>query len=104
MLWRTEGKGDEDLGVHFFDRRQFSSNEPWRPDQRFKLHVRLPASPLSYQGFLIKIGWLVRVHLIMSAGQAFTIDTPFRMVSPHGIEATQVWPKSEEHDNKEPVD
>lgn len=104
VLWRTEGKGDEDLGVHFFDRRQFSNTAPCRPDQRFKLHVRLPLSPLSYQGFLIKIDWVVRVHLILANGQAYTIDTPFSLQSLNNATASCNWPKQEDTESKDAVD
>jgi len=62
VLWRTEGKGDEDMGVILF--------QDWSPDQRplnfvqpQEFHVRLPRSPLSYDGPLIKICWLARLRV-----------------------------------------
>jgi hypothetical protein len=62
VLWRTEGKGDEDVGVVLLrewaqDKQPFAFNQP----QDFT--VRLPASPLSYDGELIKIRWLARVRV-----------------------------------------
>src|SRR5580700_6448951 len=55
VLWQTEGQGDEDLAVHYFQRL----NPAEQPDvdlrrpQRFS--TPLPPSPLSYQGVIVKI-------------------------------------------------
>lgn len=104
VLWRSEGKGDEDLGVHFFDRRPFTAESPFRSDQRFKLQLRLPLSPLSYQGFLVKVGWLIRINLVLEQGQSLQIDTPFALVPRHNVLATHVWPKTEDNESRDAVD
>lgn len=54
VLWYTEGKGDEDLGVHHFERldAQSGTNDLRRP---INFRTRLPGSPLSYQGTIVKI-------------------------------------------------
>src|SRR2546425_6220505 len=57
VLWHTEGKGESDLGVHFFERRLPSDadNGDLRPMRR--LRTRLPNSPLSYRGAILNIHW-----------------------------------------------
>jgi hypothetical protein len=77
VLWSTEGKGDEDFGVHHFEQHLADEGgwiEAGRP-QHFA--VRLPRSPLSYDGALIKICWCVRVRAI---GQGDEVaDMGFRL-------------------------
>ena len=48
VLWTTEGKGDEDLGIHFFQRHIPSDAEG---DVRSlkACNITLPNSPLSYE-------------------------------------------------------
>ena len=93
VLWYTEGKGDEDLGVHFFlpihagngfetvssdscDHsvvgeksapcvKRMSESE----ELTFFFCVPLPASPLSYYGKIVKIHWCVRVRLFLKNGR-----------------------------------
>src|SRR5678816_697189 len=65
VLWYTEGKGEEDMGVHFFERRLPSDAEDGdlRPLCRFR--TTLPCSPLSYSGAIFTIRWCVRVRLFL---------------------------------------
>ena len=79
VLWRTEGKGSEDVGVHAFWR--FSTAEgdwidPLRP-KRFS--VVLPKSPLTYDGNLVKICWQVRVRVFLSGGKQIVEEAGFRL-------------------------
>ena len=63
VLWRTSGKGTEDIGVVHY--------EAWKPDDGTlaalpnpnTFAVTLPPTPWSYDGQLIKIHWLVRLRL-----------------------------------------
>jgi len=77
VIWLTEGKGEEDIGVHFFERRQQRSlsSETFKHPQR--LSTVLPASPLSYEGEVLKIRWCVRVRLYLADGQQITEDKYF---------------------------
>jgi hypothetical protein len=79
VLWYTEGKGDEDLSVHFFDRRVPSDavDGDLRPLRH--LECQLPASPLSYHGFLFKIHWCVRVRVFLKGGRDFNADELFQL-------------------------
>lgn len=69
VLWYTEGKGEEDLGVHFFDR--ISTGPAGRGDASQQLDESaftaiLPASPLSYEGVIVKVRWCVRVRIFFA--------------------------------------
>lgn len=63
VLWRTSGKGTEDIGVVFY--------RAWKPDDGTLAEfpnpntfaVVLPPTPWSYDGTLIKIHWLARVRV-----------------------------------------
>lgn len=77
VLWYTEGKGDEDLGVHYFERRvpRDSEDGDLRPLHRFK--TVLPNSPLSYSGEIVKIRWCARVRLFLRRGKELFFEQPF---------------------------
>src|SRR5687767_4426125 len=49
VLWHTDGKGDMDLGIHYFERRTPASGED-EFRQQFTLKTILPKSPRSYDG------------------------------------------------------
>lgn len=76
VLWYTEGKGEEDLGVHFFERIVDRTRlPPAVTTERFT--TRLPASPLSYEGVIVKIRWCVRVRFFFSGGRDFVSEHEF---------------------------
>lgn len=81
VLWYTEGKGDEDLSVHFFDRRVPSDAVDGDLRSLRHLECELPASPLSYHGFLFKIRWCVRVRVFLKGGRDFCTDEVFQLGS-----------------------
>ncbi len=69
ILWYSEGKGDEDMAVHEFWRKDADLGElgdPRRPD---RFSTTLPQSPLSYDGQIVKIRWCVRVRVIFKRGR-----------------------------------
>jgi len=67
-LWYTEGKGEEDLGVHFFERSATSETiDRAVPEGTFAF--RLPTSPLSYEGVIVKIRWCVRLRVFFESGR-----------------------------------
>jgi len=79
VLWRTEGKGDEDLAVHDFRRLSRDAGEEidlLRPG-RFK--TKLPNSPLSYHGVIVKIRWCVRVRVFLARGKEVVGEASFRL-------------------------
>ena len=77
VVWLTEGKGTEDLGVHFFQRLTGNSlaASDWSIPQN--MHVPLPDSPLSYEGRLLKISWCVRVRFYLNDGTELVAQQPF---------------------------
>jgi hypothetical protein len=79
VLWFTEGKGDEDLSVHYFDRR--TPSDVVDGDLRSLRHIecKLPASPLSYQGLLFQIRWCVRVRVFLKGGRDIFADEIFQL-------------------------
>jgi hypothetical protein len=78
LLWYTEGKGGEDLGVHYFERRVPSDADgdlrQWRRFQSV-----LPNSPLSYNGAIIRIRWCVRVRVMLRHGKQYYSEQAFRL-------------------------
>lgn len=79
VIWITEGKGEEDIGVHFFERRQKRSLSSETFDRNQRASTVLPASPLSYEGEILKIRWCVRVRLFLGSGEQITEDRYFRL-------------------------
>ena len=67
-LWYTEGKGEEDIGVHSFER--FATAETIDrvvPEGTFA--IQLPTSPLSYEGVIVKIRWCIRLRVFFESGR-----------------------------------
>lgn len=89
VLWYTAGKGEEDLAVHFFERmglerrglERRGAEEASRLDLRTPrpFEVRLPLSPISYDGAIVKVCWSVRVRVFLSRGQEVVAEMPFRL-------------------------
>jgi hypothetical protein len=77
VLWYSEGKGDEDLGVHFFERR--TPTDAGETDLRLlhRFHTDLPNSPLSYDGAIVKIYWCARLRLFLPRGKGMFFEQPF---------------------------
>ncbi len=87
VLWRTEGKGDTDIGVHFFERREKKMANPEMLRQTHRLSTVLPATPLSYAGRIVKIVWCVRVRIFFEDGSEITNDKTFRVGKANPVEA-----------------
>jgi hypothetical protein len=79
VIWLTSGKGEEDIGVHFFQRRPKSTLEPAVLKRPHRLSTVLPPSPLSYDGAIVQIRWLLRIRIFFAGGVQFTEDCPFRL-------------------------
>lgn len=75
VLWFTEGKGEEDIGVHFFERVR----EPAAASLAGELTCRLPPSPLSYEGLIVKIRWCVRIRMFFEGGRDFVSEHIFEL-------------------------
>ena len=80
-LWATDGKGDQDMGVHFFERKTFDEKDSTSCNKiEFAISTRLPRSPLSYRGQLLKINWLISLRVFLANDAEFKFEFPFRVV------------------------
>jgi hypothetical protein len=79
VLWHSEGKGDEDLAVHEFWRKDAESGELGDPQRPNRFSTILPQSPLSYEGQIVKIRWCVRVRAIFKRGRDLLAQKVFRL-------------------------
>jgi hypothetical protein len=89
VLWHTEGKGDEDMSVHYFERVEPENGEAidFRQPRRFT--TMLPNSPLTYNGVILKICWCVRARVFLARGREMSLDVPFQLGEvPQVMEAT----------------
>lgn len=78
VIWLTTGKGDEDYGVHFFERRPKSTLNREKLKRPHRISTVLPPSPLSYEGDIVQISWCVRIRVFCNDKQ-FTEDLHFRL-------------------------
>jgi hypothetical protein len=78
VIWLTEGKGDEDVGVHFFERRSKSTLAIDQLKRPHKISTVLPPSPLSYSGQLVKIRWSLRLRVFID-DKEYLEDSPFQL-------------------------
>jgi hypothetical protein len=79
VLWYTEGKGEDDLGVHFFERRLPADAEDGDLRPMRRLRTRLPNSPLSYRGAIVQIQWCARLRLFLRRGREYVVEQPFTL-------------------------
>jgi hypothetical protein len=76
VAWYTEGKGEEDLGVHHFQRITDAGLIP-PAMMSGSFGIDLPASPLSYEGVIVKVRWCVRVRIFFAGGRDFVSEHVF---------------------------
>lgn len=79
VLWYTEGKGDEDLSVHHFRRLSAEDGDWIDAAGRGRFSTRLPNSPLSYHGVIVKVRWCVRVRVFLARGREVVAEKTFRL-------------------------
>ena len=81
VLWYTEGKGDEDLAVHYFHRWSSTRLEEMDLSLAHSFQTELPASPLSYEGHLFRIRWCIRLRLFLTSGKELVTEQPFKILT-----------------------
>jgi hypothetical protein len=81
VLWHTEGKGDEDLHVHHFQRIGDARLREIGVENEQSIQCVLPATPLSYHGQLIRLSWCVRMRLYLEDGRDIVSESPFYLVT-----------------------
>jgi len=78
VAWYTEGKGEEDLAVHAFERIvERDALRAALSDHAYE--TRLPPSPLTYEGVIVKIRWCVRVRIFFIGGRDYVSEHEFEM-------------------------
>ena len=87
VIWYTEGKGDEDLAVHLFQRFNLQEDASFDPREPVHFSTQLPTSPLSYEGVVLKIRWCVRVRVFLKGGKEIVEAFDFRLGSVPAAEA-----------------
>lgn len=79
VLWYSEGKGDEDLAVHEFSRLDVEGGDWIDPHRPGRFSTKLPNSPLSYEGMIVKLRWCVRVRVFLERGKELLGEREFRL-------------------------
>lgn len=79
VLWYTEGKGEEDLGVHFFERKLPEELRELDWPRSLQFETSLPRSPLSYDGVIVRVHWCARVRVFLSRGRQMIAEQPFKL-------------------------
>ena len=79
VVWYTAGHGEEDFEVHHFERLVDEPAQPLELRAPRKFSVVLPASPLSYDGRIVKICWCVRLRLFPRQGPEVIDEAAFRL-------------------------
>ena len=79
VIWVTEGKGSEDIGVHFFQRLAQEALSKIALAAPKRLSTALPNSPLSYDGEIVKVRWSVRIRMFYGEGQEISRDLGFKL-------------------------
>jgi hypothetical protein len=79
VLWHTFGKGDEDMSVHYFERKSAAEVVDGELRQQWGFETALPNSPLSYDGRILKICWCVRVRVFLDRGKETAADLAFQL-------------------------
>jgi hypothetical protein len=79
VMWYTVGKGDEDLGVHHFERRVANDFPDMDLRELHRFKTTCPASPLSYEGEIVKIRWCIRVRVFRKSGKEILFELPFQI-------------------------
>lgn len=81
VVWYTEGKGDEDMAVHEFWRKDMDNGDTIDFNRPLRFETTLPNSPLSYDGQIVKIRWCVRVRAFLNRGKSLFAQKEFRLGS-----------------------
>ena len=99
VIWLTTGKGDTDIGVHFFERRLTRSLPDGFLNQVQRLSTVLPLTPMSYSGQIVQISWSVRIRLFLDDNSQFTQDAPFRLGDAGLCEPDESADQGADHEN-----
>lgn len=77
VMWMTEGKGSEDIGIHFFQKITKEELVSKSLESPRSLQTKLPTGPLSYEGRLLKIRWQILLRLFLADGREVMAEKRF---------------------------
>lgn len=77
VLWFTSGKGTEDLGVIHYQRWATADGTLGGLPNPGSFAVRLPNTPWSYDGTLVKIHWAARLRVRYGRAGEVVANAPF---------------------------
>jgi hypothetical protein len=77
VLWHTHGRGDEDLGVVHFEEWSEARARSFEATASHSFTTRMPVTPYSYDGVLVKVCWCVRVRARWVGGGETLSEKPF---------------------------
>jgi hypothetical protein len=79
VLWHTSGKGTEDLGVTFYRGWTAADGSLAGMPNPATFSTRLPPTPWSYDGELVKIHWVARVRVRYGKAGEVVRETAFTL-------------------------
>lgn len=85
ILWYTTGQGEEDFHVHHFVRRREAALPARTDETPHEFKTVLPASPLSYDGQIVKVCWAARLRGFFESSRQRTVEASFWLAAeePH---------------------
>lgn len=88
VLWYTAGQGEEDFFVCHFERRREPTVPALADEAPHVFAADLPASPLSYDGQIVKVCWAARLRGFFRGARQRVVETPFWLATPVAQEPT----------------
>ena len=79
ILWSSQGKGDDDMAVHDFQRLSVENGDVITPRVPGRFSTILPNSPVTYEGRIVKLRWCARVRVFMTDSREVVGELPFRL-------------------------
>jgi hypothetical protein len=87
VLWHTEGRGNEDLGVVHYE--EWGGDRPFDATRPHAFVARLPRTPHSYDGVIVKIHWCVRLRVRWVGGGETLRECAFRLGDVTAVRETE---------------
>lgn len=90
VLWYTAGQGEEDFFVCHFERHKQAALPALSDETPHHFEAPLPASPLSYDGQIVKVCWAARLRGFFKRGRQRVVEAPFWLSLPSDEEPPQL--------------
>lgn len=96
VVWYTAGKGEEDFGVHYFERLSAEGADAVDLTRRREFRTLLPEFPLSYDGTIVKVCWCARLRLFLKRGRQHVEEASFRLGEVDAAQTIDAFPLEDE--------